>query len=233
MVWGLGEVCLVGWVFFLLQNLSSLRKVFFKAELTLGNATIGRICWQWNHNEQNSAGNSFFREALSTTGQECYCSAVTVSSSTQTSAMFLKPFLLPRPSCQSHSHTQSRCQPTLTLPAATNRIWLSATDDAQEPLVKLPVELGRHSHPSSSMEPVSAQWSCESCSLSGFNSWTPCWHHTDLCGLSTSSDTSSTTNFYFLHPSPSRMAHVLYKERCRTKAISRVLSKPGKRSFQP
>lgn len=59
-----------------------------------------------------------------------------------------------RSSCLTQAHTQSRCQPILTLPAATNSIWISATDDAQEPLVTLPVELGRHSHLSSSMEPV-------------------------------------------------------------------------------
>lgn len=54
--YGLGEkVCWLGF-FFLLQNLSGLRKVFPNTELTLGRATIGRICWQGNHNDQNSAG---------------------------------------------------------------------------------------------------------------------------------------------------------------------------------
>lgn len=117
MVWKLGQVCLVG-VFLSSFRTFQVWERFSQHWFTLGNAAIGRICWQGNNNYQNSAGSCFFRDALSTTGQDCYCSAVTVSS-TQSFAMFL------RPSCQSHSHTQSRCQPTLTLPAATDRTCLS------------------------------------------------------------------------------------------------------------
>lgn len=79
---------LFSWVFFPFSEP-------LKSKLTLENVRISRICWQGNHNDQNSAGSCFFREAPSTTGQECSCSAVTVSSSIQTFAMPLRPFLLP------------------------------------------------------------------------------------------------------------------------------------------
>lgn len=85
-------------------------------------------------------------EALSTTGQECYCSAVTVSSSTQTCNV-PQALPAPRPPHQTHSHTQSRCQPILSLPAATNRNWPSATDDAQKPLGKTPSGAGQTQPP--------------------------------------------------------------------------------------
>lgn len=60
--------------------------------------------------------------------------------------MFLRPFLLPGHPTKP-THTLSRCQPILSLPAATNRNWPSATDDAQKPLGKTPSGAGQTQPP--------------------------------------------------------------------------------------
>lgn len=169
-------------------------------------------------------------EALSTTGQECYCSAVTVSSSTQTCNV-PQALPAPRPPHQTHSHTQSRCQPILSLPAATNRNWPPATDDAQKPLGKTPSGAGQTQPPLLQYRTNdSAQGTPPpSAAVKAVLSQDLTAEHTAGMTLYSmwplSSEPQAPTNMDFLHPSPSRMAHVLYKEGCRIMVISRVLSK--------
>lgn len=134
----------------------------------------------------------------------------------------------PRPSCQTHSHTQSRCQPMVSLPAPTNRSGFQL----QMMFRNLWYKFLWSWADTATLPPVWTNDSAQSTAPSqDLTAGHPVGMTLTSCGLSTSSDTSSTANLYFLHPSPSRMAHVLYKERCRIKAISGVLSKSGKKSF--